>query len=53
MTSLSAATNKLAGKAHPNIYKAVELFKAELTATEVSIMQLAAGETSQEKEVQK
>ena len=35
---------KLAGKAHPNIYKlAVELFKAEQTATEVSLMQLAAG----------
>ena len=34
----------LAGKAHPNIYKlAVELFKAEQTATEVSLMQLAAG----------
>ena len=34
---------KLAGKAHPNIYEAVELFKAEQTATEVSLMQLAAG----------
>ena len=34
---------KLAGKAHPNIYKAVELFKAEQTATEVSLMQLAVG----------
>ena len=35
--------HKLAGKAHPNIYKAVELFKVEQTATEVSVMQLAAG----------
>ena len=34
---------KLAGKSHPNIYEAVELFKAEQTATEVSLMQLAAG----------
>ena len=34
---------KLAGEAHPNIYKAVELFKAEQTATEVSLMQLAVG----------
>ena len=34
---------KLAGKAHPNIYEAVELFKAEQTGTEVSLMQLAAG----------
>ena len=35
---------KLASKAHPNIYEAVELFKAEQTATEVSLMlQLAAG----------
>ena len=33
----------LAGKAHPNIYEAVELFKAEQTATEVNLMQLAAG----------
>ena len=52
---------KLAGKAHPNIYKlAVELFKTEQTATEVSLMQLAAGdyqyrseEVQKEKEVQK
>ena len=34
---------KLAGKAHPNIYEVVEFFKAEQTATEVSLMQLAAG----------
>ena len=34
---------KLAGKAHPNIYETVELFKAEQTATEVSLIQLAAG----------
>ena len=34
---------KLAGKAHPNIYEAVTLFKSEQAATEVSIMQLAAG----------
>ena len=33
---------KLAGKAHPNIYKAVELFKAEQTATKVSLTQLAS-----------
>ena len=37
---------KLAGKAHPNIYEAVTLFQSEQIATEVSIMQLAAeGET--------
>ena len=34
---------KLAGKAHPNIYEAVELFKAEQTATQVRLMQLVAG----------
>ncbi len=34
---------KLAGKAHPNIYEAVTLFQSEQAATEVSIMQLAAG----------
>ena len=33
---------KLAGKSHPNIYKAVSLFKSEQAATEVSFMQLAA-----------
>ena len=33
----------LVGKAHPNIDEAVELFKAKQTATEVSLMQLAAG----------
>ena len=37
---------KLAGKAHPNIYEAVILFKSEQAATEVSIMQLAAGRLS-------
>ena len=48
MNSAAAAIRSTA------IYEAVELFKAEQTATEVSIMQLAAGETSQEeKEVQK
>ena len=40
---MSKKIRKLAGKAHPNIYEAVELFKAEQTATEVSLMQLAAG----------
>ena len=34
--------HKLVGKAYPSIYKA-ELFKAEQRATEVSLMQLAAG----------
>ena len=34
---------KLAGKSHPNIYEAVTLFKSEQAATEVSLMQLAAG----------
>ena len=34
---------KLEGKAHPNIYEAVTLFQSEQAATEVSIMQLAAG----------
>ncbi len=34
---------KLACKAHPNIYEAINLFKAEQAATEVSLMQLAAG----------
>ena len=34
---------KLAGKAHPNIYEAVTLSKSEQAATEVIIMQLAAG----------
>ena len=34
---------KLAEKAHPNIYEAVTLFQAKQAATEVSIMQLAAG----------
>ena len=29
---------------HPNMYEAVELFKAEQTATQVSLMQLAARE---------
>ena len=46
---------KLAGKAHPNIYMAVELFKAEQTATEVSLMQLASRRNTslEEKEVLK
>ena len=34
---------KLAGKAHPNIYEAVSLFKAEQAATEVTLLQLAGG----------
>ncbi|XP_041378972.1 uncharacterized protein LOC121391384 [Gigantopelta aegis] len=34
---------KLARKSHPNIYEAVTLFKSEQAATEVSLMQLAAG----------
>ena len=34
---------KIAGKAHPNIYEAVSLFKSEQAATEVSLIQLAAG----------
>ena len=35
---------KLAGKAHPKIYKVVSLFKSEQAATEVTLMQVAAGE---------
>ena len=35
---------KLAGKLHPNIYEAVTLFQSEQATTEVSIMQLAAGQ---------
>ena len=34
---------KLAGKAHPNVYEAVYLFKAEQSATEVTLLQLAVG----------
>ena len=34
---------KLAEKAHPNIYKVVSLFKLEQAATEVTLMQVAAG----------
>ena len=34
---------KLAGKAHPNIYEVVSLFKSEQAATEVPLMQVAAG----------
>ena len=30
--------HKLAGKAHPNIYETVELFKAKQTASELSLM---------------
>ena len=33
---------KLAGKAQPNIYKVVSLFKSEQAATEVTLMQVAA-----------
>ena len=33
---------KLAGKAHPNIYEVVSLFKMEQAATEVTSMQVAA-----------
>ena len=40
---MSKKIRKLTGKAHPNIYEAVELLKAEQTATVVSLMQLAAG----------
>ena len=32
------------GKAHPNIYKAVNLFEAEQAATEITLIQLAAGD---------
>ena len=35
---------KLAGKVHPNIYEVVSLFKMEQAATEVTLMQVAAGE---------
>ena len=35
--------NRAAGKAHPNIFELVELFKAEQANTEVSLAQLAAG----------
>jgi len=34
---------RLAEKAHPNIYEAVTLFQSKQAATEVSIMQMAAG----------
>ena len=34
---------KLPGKAHPNIYEAVNLFLSEQAVTEISLMQLAAG----------
>ena len=33
-----------AGKVHPNIYEVVSLFKLEQAATEVTLMQVAAGE---------
>ena len=36
-------TRKLAGKAHTNIYEAINLFKADQAATEVRLMQLAVG----------
>ena len=35
--------NRAVGKAHPNIFKLVELFKTEQVNTEVSMVQLAAG----------
>ena len=35
---------KLAGKAHPNIYIVASLFKSDQAATEVTLMQVAAGE---------
>ena len=35
---------KLAGKAHPNIYIVASLFKTDQAATEVTLMQVAAGE---------
>ena len=34
---------KIAGKVHPGIYEVVSLFKSEQAATEVTLMQLAAG----------
>ena len=34
---------QLSGKARPNIYKAVTLFRSEQAVTEISLMQLAAG----------
>ncbi len=36
-------SRKLVGKAHRNIYEAITLFQSEQAATEVSLMQLAAG----------
>ena len=36
---------KIAGKPHLNIYELVSLFKAEQAATEVSLQQLALGES--------
>ena len=35
--------NRLVGKSHPNKYKIVKLFKTQQAATEVSLLQLAAG----------
>ena len=34
---------KIAGKVNPNIYEVVSLFKSEQAATEVTLMQVAAG----------
>ena len=34
---------KIAGKVHPDIYEVVSLFKSEQAATEVTLMQVAAG----------
>ena len=37
--------NKVVGKAHPNVFEIVEVFKAEQASTEVSLAQLATGAT--------
>ena len=42
-TSSEGRFRKLAGKVHPNIYEVVSLFKSEQAATEVTLMQVAAG----------
>ena len=43
---------KLAGKAHPNIYEVVSLFKSEQAATEVTLMHAGSswGTASEEEE---
>ena len=44
---------KLAGKPHPNIYKAVNVFKYKQAATDITLIQLAARRpSSEEKKVQ-